>query len=44
MELLELLVGLPGVLWEALLVVAEDAGNNNARGKGKIPSERYVTR
>jgi hypothetical protein len=44
MELLELLFGVLGILWEALLVVVDYTGNNNARGKGKIPSERYVTR
>ena len=44
MELLELLGGLVGLLGEVLVVVVDYAGNNNARGKGKIPSERYVTR
>jgi hypothetical protein len=44
MELLELFGGILYVFGEIRIDFVDGAGNRNARGKGKVPWEKYVTR
>jgi hypothetical protein len=44
MEFFEFFGAILYLLGEILVVIVDDSGNKNARGKGKVPWEKYVTR